>query len=109
MNMSLLCRDFKLALPERRVLARSTRQLERFFHRIVRVEWKLGASGGRHLARCRLHSRSGYYGALGSGPDTARAVRDALRKLLAQKRRRKAARTRARRAARAAADQGQET
>lgn len=103
MNMSVLCRDLELVPPERRVLESSARQLQRFFHRIGRVEWSLEASRGTHLARCRLHSRSGYYGALGSGRDMARAMRDALRKLVAQRRRRKAARTRARRAPRTVA------
>jgi len=48
MNMIVLCREFELAFPERRALESSACQLEQCFRSIVRVEWKLKASGGTH-------------------------------------------------------------
>ncbi len=99
MTMTMEIRDART--PRSAVAAyarRLSRRFDRYFRRVVSVDWVLDSESHERVVRCRVHSRSGFYRVLVHSSAYRRAMDLAFDKLVRQRRRMKAIRENRRRA-----------
>jgi ribosome-associated translation inhibitor RaiA len=91
------CRVSGAKARANRLALAASKRLVRFFRRIVLVEWVFEEESGNTVARGRVHSRSGFYRAVGRGTDMNEALTQVLHRLEKQRRRKKSMRVTRRR------------
>ncbi len=82
-------RDLEAAPTDRKELHRSDVSIGHVFQKVHRIEWHLTGRGDTVEAKCRIRSRTGEFGAEGSGANTRAAILVATERILKQKRRAK--------------------
>ena len=98
----LVCRDIRLDGPDRREIERSEAELAHMFPKIHRLEWTVtGRARPKRSVEvhARMHARGGDFEGRTIETDARTAFQMVTKKLLAQKRNRKAAKLGSRRSA----------
>lgn len=101
MNVVVSFRNFDPSGKEKSFVQENSKQFEEYFNNIVSIEWDLYSQRMNKVARCRLHSASGYYRAEASSKDCAQSINLVFKKLTKQRRRKKKMRKSAMRRSRA--------
>lgn len=89
---SVTYRDLKPTPAIKRELLNARLEIEERFPALVSLEWTLESVAGEAVARCRIHSRSGFYRATARTRSLPQSISAALEKLLTQRGRSKAMR-----------------
>jgi ribosome-associated translation inhibitor RaiA len=93
---SITYRDVQPTPAIKRELLAARAEISQRFRTVVSVDWTLEKGAGESVARCLLHSRSGYYRAAARSRTMSQAISAVIEKLLTQRRREKAIRVRGR-------------
>jgi ribosome-associated translation inhibitor RaiA len=97
MATRIVTRHEHLTEDERVRLRELSGRISRYFRDVVSLEWTLTNEGPDRIASCRVHSRSGYYGARASSDAMGKSIDQALDRVIRQRRRRKVVAKRSRR------------
>jgi ribosome-associated translation inhibitor RaiA len=87
MDLTIVFRGFSPKPSAKNHIAEVSEHLERFFDNILSVSWDLELERFQVVAKCSVHSHSGYYRGTAKAPDHEQAVSLAAERVQAQKRR----------------------
>jgi ribosome-associated translation inhibitor RaiA len=85
-------RDVKSTKAVERELLDARSEIEDRFNAVVSITWTLEMDADEAVAKCQVHSRSGYYRAHARSRKMATSIADAVERLVVQRRRKKAIR-----------------
>ncbi len=98
MMVSAVYRNVDPSPAVKRALEATAGDLERFFRRILRIDWVLSIERGQATVACRVHAASGRFNSSARAKDLAQGVHEAAERILTQRLRKKGAREAKRRA-----------
>ncbi|GEM_PF-6006293 len=89
MQEAITVRHTTLSAYSKRLIARTTEHLEKFFRRVTRIEWVVDRVRGKVEVRLQVHARSGLYNARCRAERVSEAIHEAADTVERQRRRRK--------------------